>query len=200
MYLPHVTRTGLYANAKSIQRKSDAELKELYQLGLKMVHLGLESGDDVTLAAVKKWGNAETIITEAHRIIDTGMQLFVTVLLGIAPKDRSLIHARKTGEALSRINPRFVGALTVMPVQNTEFYHLVKSQTFSMLSPQEILNELKHMLEHTTMTSGYFYANHASNYLPLRIRMPREKQAALAQIEEALSGHVTLKPEYFRGL
>lgn len=199
-HLPHVSRTGLYANAKSIQRKSDPELKELYQLGLKMVHLGLESGDDVTLADVNKWGNAETIITQARRVIDAGMQLFVTVLLGIAPKERSLIHAEKTGVALSRINPRFVGALTVMPVDNTEFYRRLKTGAFSMLSPKEILYELKHMIEHTTMTSGYFYANHASNYLPLRIRMPREKQAALVQIEEALSGHIALKPEFFRGL
>ncbi len=199
-HLPFVSRTGLYANAKSIQRKSDPELKELYQLGLKMVHLGLESGDDVTLADVNKWGDAETIITQARRIIDSGMQLFVTVLLGIAPKERSLIHAEKTGLALSRINPRFVGALTVMPVDYTEFYHRVESGSFSMLSPLEILYELKCMIENTTMTSGYFYANHASNYLPLRIRMPREKQAAITQIEAALRGNVSLKPEYFRGL
>jgi radical SAM superfamily enzyme YgiQ (UPF0313 family) len=199
-HLPFVSRTGLYANAKSIQRKTDVELKELYQLGLKMVHLGLESGDDVTLADVNKWGNSETIVTQARRIIDAGMQLFVTVLLGIAPKERSQIHAEQTGLALSRINPRFVGALTVMPVGNTELYHRLQSGTFKIMSPQEILYELKTMIENTTMTSGYFYANHASNYLPLRIRMPREKQAAINQIEEALSGRVSLRPEYFRGL
>jgi radical SAM superfamily enzyme YgiQ (UPF0313 family) len=199
-HLPHITRTGLYANAKSVQRKSDIELKELYQLGLKMVHLGLESGDDVTLKDINKWGNAETITTQARRIIDAGMQLFVTVLLGIAQQERSLIHAEKTGLALSQINPRFVGALTVMPVGNTELYRRVESGTFNMLSPQEILHELKCMIENTTLTSGYFYANHASNYLPLRIRMPREKQAAIIQIEEALSGRITLKPEHFRGL
>jgi radical SAM superfamily enzyme YgiQ (UPF0313 family) len=199
-YLPHITRIGLYANAKSINRKSDKELKRLHELGLKMIHLGLESGDDTTLKVINKWGNAEIIADECKRIIDTGMQLFVTVLLGIAQKERSLIHAEKTGITLSRINPRFVGALTVMPIENTELYGQVQTGKFKMLSPTEILIELKHIILTTNMTSGYFYANHASNYLPLRIKMPREKQVALSLIDDALSGRTALRPEHFRGL
>jgi radical SAM superfamily enzyme YgiQ (UPF0313 family) len=199
-HLPNVTRTALYANAKSIQRKSDSELKELYQHGLKMVHLGLESGDDRTLASINKWGNSESAIQECRRIINSGMQLFVTVLLGIAQKKRSLIHAEKTGLALSQIDPRFIGALTVMPVPGTELYDQVQTGTFQLLSPQETLLELKQMITYTNMKSGYFYANHASNYLPLRIKMPREKQQALSQIEDALSGRTSLRPEFFRGL
>jgi radical SAM superfamily enzyme YgiQ (UPF0313 family) len=199
-YLPHVTRIGLYANAKSISKKTDIELIRLYELGLKMVYLGLESGDDITLKAINKWGNVESIIKESKRVIETGMQLFVTILLGIAQKERSLIHAETTGIALSRINPRFVGALTVMPIESTELYDQVKTGNFKMLTPNEILIELKHIIQTTNMTSGYFYANHASNYLPLRIKMPREKQLALSLIDDALSGHTALRPEFFRGL
>ncbi|MBN1600483.1 MAG: radical SAM protein [Chitinispirillaceae bacterium] len=199
-HLPHITRAALYANAKSISRKSDKDLQELYQRGLKMVHLGLESGDDSTLASINKWGDSESIIRESKRIIDSGMQLFVTVLSGIAQKERSLIHAEKTGTALSRINPRFVGALTVMPVPGTVLYDQLRNGSFILLTPEEILLELKTMIACTDMSSGYFYANHASNYLPLRIKMPRGKQLALSQIEDALSGRTSLKPEFFRGL
>jgi hypothetical protein len=63
-----------------------------------------------------------------------------------------------------------------------------------------MLQELFTMLSHTHMSRGLFMANHASNYLPLRVRMPGDRQAALDLIEKALAGKVDLKPEYLRAL
>ena len=199
-HLTNVSRVSTYANAKSISRKTDDELKELFRHGLKMIHLGLESGDDETLFSIQKWGNSETIIRESRRIIDAGMHLFVTVLLGIAGKERSLTHARLTGLALSRIDPRFVGALTFMPVENTALSDQINSGTFTLLTPREIMVEIRCLLENITLSSGYFYANHASNFLPLRVKLPREKPDALAMIDKAIHGTIALKPDMFRGL
>jgi radical SAM superfamily enzyme YgiQ (UPF0313 family) len=165
-----------------------------------MIHLGLESGDDATLLSIQKWGNSETIIRESRRVIDAGMHLFVTVLLGIAGKERSLIHARQTGLALSRIDPRFVGALTFIPIENTALSDQISAGTFSLLTPREIMVELRCLLENTTLSSGYFYANHASNYLPLRVKLPREKPDALSRIDKAIYGTIPFKPDTLRGL
>jgi hypothetical protein len=56
------------------------------------------------------------------------------------------------------------------------------------------------MVAETRLTQGLFHANHASNYLPIRARLPRDKDATLALIDKALSGNVALKPEFMRAL
>jgi hypothetical protein len=56
------------------------------------------------------------------------------------------------------------------------------------------------MLAATELTRGLFMSNHASNYLPLKVRMPKQKKEALAVLDEALAGRVALKPETLRGL
>ncbi len=197
---PNVQRIGSYANAKSLSRKTVDELKELRELGLRIVHLGLESGDDITLSKINKWGTSDVIIRECAKAQEAGINLFITVLLGIAGSERSHIHAQKTGEVLSVINPNYVGALSYIPVEHTPLEKEIQDGTFSVLSPEEILQELRTMLSFTTMTRGYFYANHASNYLPLRIRFPKDKASALATIDKALNGTIALTPEWMRGL
>jgi hypothetical protein len=69
-----------------------------------------------------------------------------------------------------------------------------------MITPQEMLRELRTMIAHTTLSRGLFHANHASNYLPIRARLPRDKEATLHLIDQALAGKVDLKPEYLRAL
>ncbi len=198
--LPWVSRVGTYANAKSIARKTPDELAQLKELGLRIIHMGLESGDDETLRRWGKWGDVSMIIEQGQKVREAGINLFTTVLLGLAGAERSSIHAEKTGIALTRINPNYVGALSLIPVENTPLYTQIQRGEFSLMRPLEILKELRIMLQFTDLRPGYFYANHASNYLPFRARLPRDKESALALIDKALKGEVNLTPEWLRGL
>jgi len=198
--LPWVSRVGTYANAKSIARKTPDELAQLKELGLRIIHMGLESGDDETLRRWGKWGDVSMIIEQGQKVREAGINLFTTVLLGLAGAERSSIHAEKTGIALTRINPNYVGALSLIPVENTPLYTQIQRGEFSLMRPLEILKELRIMLQFTDLRPGYFYANHASNYLPFRARLPRDKESALALIDKALNGEVNLTPEWLRGL
>lgn len=198
--LPWVSRVGTYANAKSIANKTLDELAQLKQLGLRIIHMGLESGDDETLRRCGKWGDVSMMIEQGQKVREAGINLFITVLLGLAGPQRSLIHAEKTGNALTQINPNYVGALSLIPVKNTPLYSQIQRREFNLMGPLETLKELRTMLQFTDLHPGYFYANHASNYLPLRARLPRDKETALALIDKALKGKVKLTPEWFRGL
>ncbi len=48
--------------------------------------------------------------------------------------------------------------------------------------------------------SGLFFSNHASNYLPVKARLPEGKERALDLIDMALKGKVGLRPEWMRAL
>ncbi|RJQ67112.1 MAG: radical SAM protein [Desulfobacteraceae bacterium] len=198
--LPWVTRVGCYANAKSLHMKSVEELRELHANGLGIVYLGLESGDDETLKAIHKGAGVEQMIERARKAKAAGLKLSVTVILGVAGRRRSRIHAVATGRAISAMDPDYVGALSLMLVPNTPMYAEYRAGRFTLLGPEEMLLELRAMFAHTHLSQGLFHANHASNYLPIRARLPKDKDAVLALIDEALAGKVGLKPEWLRGL
>ena len=198
--LPWVTRVGVYANAKSLKMKTPDELEALREHGIGIAYMGLETGDDVTLKQIDKGAKAETMILMGKKARDAGIKLSITVLTGIAGKERSRIHARETGRVLSAIDPEYVGALSLMLIPGTPLHKDYVAGRFPLLKPDEMLQELRMMIEHTALTRGLFHANHASNYLPIKARLPRDKAATLKLIDVALEGQLPLKPEWLRGL
>jgi radical SAM superfamily enzyme YgiQ (UPF0313 family) len=198
--LPWVTRVGAYANAKSLKRKGLDELRELRRLGLGIVYMGLETGDDETLRRIHKGADSAEMIAMGRKAREAGFKLSITVLLGIAGRDRSQIHARETGRVLTAIDPDYVGALSLMLIPGTPLYDDWQSGVFTLITPAEMLAELRTMLAETDLSQGLFHANHASNYLPIKARLPKDKAAVLRLVDRALAGEVSLKPEFMRAL
>jgi radical SAM superfamily enzyme YgiQ (UPF0313 family) len=198
--LPWVERVGVYANTKGLAMKSDAELAELVSLGLGIAYTGLESGDDETLAAVRKGADSQRMIDMGRKARAAGLKLSLTVLLGLAGVERSTIHAEATGRVLTAIDPEYVGALSLMLIPGTPLYDDYREGRFRLPDPMGMLAELRTMIAHTDLTNGLFHANHASNYLPIRAKLPEDKERTLALIDAALAGRVALKPEFLRAL
>jgi radical SAM superfamily enzyme YgiQ (UPF0313 family) len=198
--LPWVTRVGAYANAKSLDMKRPGQLEELRQHGLGILYMGVETGDDTTLAAICKGGSADHLIAMGRKAKAAGFKLSVTVLLGIAGRERSHVHAVETGRLLSALDPDYIGALSLMLIPGTPLFNDHQAGRFHMLDSMELLAELRELFSNTHLSKGLFHANHASNYLPIRARLPRDKEAVLKLIDQALDGQVTLKPEWLRAL
>lgn len=192
----------MYANANNILVKSIGELRQLREAGLGILYLGIESGDDDLLSWMKKGVTAGDMEKAGRRVKQAGIKLSVTVLLGIGGIDRSEVHARETGKLLSAIAPDYVGALTTMVVKGTPLYDLQQQGNFKLPSPFAILSELAAMLGHTEMTRGLFFANHASNYFPVRVRMPAEHDKVVEMIRTFVQqGDASfLKPDGMRRL
>ncbi len=199
---PGLKRIGMYANTKNILGKSGEELRRLREAGLGILYLGIESGDDDLLDWMKKGATSREMAEAGRRVRSAGIKLSVTVLLGIGGEGRSEEHARLTGKLLSAIDPDYVGALTTMVVKGTPLYDLQQQGGFTLPPAFDILSELAEMLAHTEMTRGLFFANHASNYLPVRVRMPSERNKTVEMIRKFVrEGDASfLKPEGMRRL
>lgn len=198
--LPWIERIGVYATGRSIRKKSDDDLRWLRENGLGIVYIGVESGDDETLRYVAKDSTADQLVEAGRRARAAGLKVSVTVLLGVAPPGRGLVHGRETGRVLTAMDPNYVGALSVIVCEGTALGELVARGEHKVPTPEELLAELREMLAATTLTRGLFMANHASNYLPLQLRMPAEKERGLALLDAALQGRVALRPEWARAL
>lgn len=198
--LPWVNRVSLYGNAKAIRNKSVEQLLELKSLGLHRVYMGLESGYDPVLTAIVKGADSTAMIEAGQRVKAANLFLSVTALLGIAGAALSQEHAKATGQVLSAMEPNQIGILTLMLLENTQLYQLEQAGEFNLPTQQEMLAELRTMVEHLTLKKGQLQSNHASNYLAINARMGRDKEAVLAAIDQALAGKTRLKPEYLRAL
>jgi radical SAM superfamily enzyme YgiQ (UPF0313 family) len=198
--LPWVERVGVYANTKSIKMKTNEELARLRKLGLKIAYMGLESGDNKVLEAIRKGADADKMITMGKKLKKAGIKVSVTVLLGLGGRKGSLDHARETGRVLTAMDPDFVGALSLMLIPGTELHDQYKNGEFQLPGPEEMLTELGAMIAATNLTDGLFHANHASNYVPIRAHLPQDKEKTLELISQALDGKLPLKPEYMRAL
>lgn len=199
---PRLERIGIYGNTKSILKKSVDDLRELKNLGVGIIYLGVESGDQVTLDRVNKGTTLDKTAEAAKRVKDAGIILSVTVLLGLGGVERSAIHAEETGKFLSRIDPDYAGALSVIIVPGTPLAEEVKKGTFQVPTPYQLLEELYIMIKNTNVTHTFFASNHASNYLPVKAWLPEEKEKTLQAIQYVLDKRdpALLRPEYMRAL
>jgi len=199
-HLPWVNRIGIYANTKGIHLKKEEELAELKRMGLGIMYMGIETGDDQTLVAIRKGANAQKMIDMGRKAMAAGIKLSVTVLLGIAGKERSLIHARETGTLLSALDPDYIGALTLMIIPGTPLADDLYTGKFELPDSRGMIMELREMIASTNITNGLFFSNHASNYLPIKARLPKDKDRTLNLIDMALGGQVNLREEWMRAL
>ncbi len=200
--LPGVERVGVYGNTKSILKKSPEELAELRKLGLGIIYLGVETGDQEILDRIRKGTRLDDTAAAVERVKAAGILISASVVLGLGGVERSQIHAERTGQFLSRIQPDFGAALSVTVVPGTPLAEEEASGAFKVPGVYMQLEELHTMLSEIEGGHMYFTSMHASNYLPLRGWIPEEKAELLGTIEQVLRSrdHRYLRPEFLRGL
>ncbi len=199
-HLPSVRRISSYASCGSILAKNIERLVELKKLGLSRLYMGLESGDDQVLEEIKKGSDSKEMIEAGRMVRQAGIFLSVTCLLGIAGQDKSSQHARATARVLCQMRPSQIAVLTLMLTGNTELAKKAGAGLFIMPPQQQLLEELRTMVAGLVDIRAQFQANHASNYLALDGRLPRDRQHFLNLLDLAIKGRIPLKEEILRAL
>jgi radical SAM superfamily enzyme YgiQ (UPF0313 family) len=200
-HIKGVKRVGTYANAKSILRKTIDELVELRELGLGIVYLGIESGNDELLKKINKGVTAAQMIQAGRRIKEAGIALSVTVILGLGGIEQGIEHAADTAGVLTAIDPDYASALTLMLMPGTPLHSEYLSGLFALPDKFDLLRELAIIIEKSDFSSCYFTSNHASNYLPIRARLPQEREMSVATIHNTIKKNdvKSLRAEFMRG-
>lgn len=194
---PALNRVGAYASPASLAGKSREELLLLRERRLRILYLGLESGDDVTLAAINKGCDSGRMAELALKARGAGMKLSVTAILGLGGRGRSLEHARGTAAWVNRVNPEYFSLLTLFHRHNEEFV-----RTLEQCSRRELMLEAREMLLRLSPERTILRSNHVSNFLELSGSYPRDRQRLIDQVElamvraEAYPGFLDQVPSY----
>ncbi|MGD2122758.1 MAG: radical SAM protein [Gemmatimonadota bacterium] len=197
---PGLRRVSCYATAKNVLEKTEDELRELKEAGLTLLYIGPESGDDVTLKRIVKGNTFDDHAVAARKAHAAGMKISVIMLLGVGGVDRSEEHASETARLVTEMDPEYLSALTLSIIPGTPLHRMMQKGKFELPPVEGLLRELRTIVAESEPSRAIFRTNHASNYLSLAGRLPRDRDAIVSEIDSALRGEVPLRPEYFRGL
>jgi len=181
---PTLERITVYGSARFIRLKDDSELKALREAGLGRIHMGLESGDDPTLARMGKGATAAESIEAGQKARRADIELSVYYLLGLGGRDRLEEHARASAEAINAMGPNFVRIRTLSPHPGTPLFDDALEGRFETPAPDEALRELG-LLVSGLSGPTMLLSDHISNYINLTGRLPEDKSELLAELEAA---------------
>jgi radical SAM superfamily enzyme YgiQ (UPF0313 family) len=183
---PGLERITIYGSAKFLTTKSREEWRRVAAAGITRIHSGLESGDPVTLAAIAKGVDPEGAARAFGHVMAAGIELSVYLMVGVAGRARSREHAEGSARVLNRASPDFVRLRTFVPIPGTPWCERWQRGELELLDAYQALAETRLLVElldgPTTLLS-----DHLSNFLDLRGRLPGDRAAMLAAIDEALA-------------
>jgi radical SAM superfamily enzyme YgiQ (UPF0313 family) len=200
--LPGIERIGTYATPQDILRRNSDELRELRQLKLGIFYTGLETGDNELLQKIGKGVGSDEVVESGKKVKGAGISFSVTIILGLGGVEGSKKHVLETAKILTKIDPDYVGALTLTLVPGTPLYEQWERNEFHPLSPFQSLEELRLIIGNSNFTDCFFSSMHASNYLSIRGKLPKDKERMLRELENVLAARdpSLLRPEFLRGL
>jgi radical SAM superfamily enzyme YgiQ (UPF0313 family) len=178
-FFPEVNKYGIYGSVFSLRGKSLEELEELRGNGLKYIYLGIESGDEEVLRKMNKFVARAEMIDSCRRVLEAKITLSVTIILGLGGIERSDEHIDASSDIINRIRPTHVSLLKLLlkhsPLKNDESFFKFDSGYYR----REIERFIRNIAVRTI-----FRADHASNYLPLKGVLPRDREKLCRLLEE----------------
>ncbi|MBK5093013.1 MAG: radical SAM protein [Actinobacteria bacterium] len=184
---PRLERISCYGGARFIRGRDVADLTRLAEHGLKIIYMGLESGDDEILRRVRKGVTADDYVKAAEKVKQAGIELSVYVLAGLGGRGRTREHAINSALTLNRMKPDYIRIRTLVILPGVPMYEEVLSGEFEECSGREIAQETRLLLSHLDVEGARFLSDHVSNYLPLYGRLPEDREELIAAIDQVLA-------------
>jgi radical SAM superfamily enzyme YgiQ (UPF0313 family) len=134
---------------------------------------------------------------------------FINGLGGFGNEEVSKAHALESADLVNQICPSddrlwYIAFLSLMIPPGTVLYEKKEKGEFIEMNSNDILTELKLFIETINFknkkTNCIFRSNHASNYLPIRGTLERDKAKILETINFGLTHKEVLRPDYYRAL
>lgn len=181
-----VQRISSYALPADIMNKSEDELKEIRNLGLKLLYIGIESGDDELLKLINKSETYSSTVEGILKAHNAGIDTSIMVINGLGGKLYSKQHAIHSAELVNAINPKYLSVLTLSLPFGQKHYEKKFGGKYEQQTLKELAFELKHFVEHVEVNNSIFRSDHISNNLALKGVLSKDKRRIIENLNEAI--------------
>jgi radical SAM superfamily enzyme YgiQ (UPF0313 family) len=201
-YYPDVQRIASYCLPRNLLNKTVDELAELREMGLSLMYVGCESGDDEVLNLVDKGESYQSSLQALEKIKAAGMQSSVMILNGLGGPQLSEQHALNSARLMNAAQPDYLSTLVVEFPMGSERFEKNFDGRWRKLDKLELFREMEILLDNLQLERTVFRSDHASNYLVLKGVLGKDKQKLLATVRTAINqpGVIPLRQEWQRGL
>lgn len=201
-YFPDLQRISAYCLPRNIKYKSVEELRQLQQLGLNLVYVGCETGDDLILEKIAKgetWNSSRDALIKLQQ---AGIKRSVMILNGLGGVIFSEQHALNSARLMNEAQPEYLATLVVTFYKGTERFQAGYNNEFIPLDTIQLAQEMEMMLSTLELDKTIFRSDHASNYLVLKGVLNKDRDRLLNMVRQSISnpGSVPLRSESQRGL
>jgi len=201
-YLPQVSRVSSYCLPRNLKNKTVQQLAELKALGLTLVYVGCESGDNEVLRLINKGETFDSSLEALLKLKHAKIKSSVMILNGLGGPQLSKQHALNSAKLMNLAQPEYLSTLVVSFPMGLERFAKPFNGTFKELSQAQLFQEMEYLLSALTLDKTIFRSDHASNYLVLKGVLGKDKTQLLTQVRLALRqpNAINLRQEWQRGL
>ncbi|MDP2969952.1 MAG: radical SAM protein [Deltaproteobacteria bacterium] len=186
---PKIDRITTYARARTLSHKSVDDLRRLKQAGLTRIHTGMESGSTRVLKMIKKGMTPEEVVTGGRHVMEAVIELSEYIMPGIGGRTMSEEHATETARLLNLIRPHFIRVRTFAMHPQSPMQKMVREGTFVPLTEDEIVAEIRLLVNHLDNMHSYFSCNDFSLNLLMQVDgfLDEKKEDMLKELDAFLS-------------
>ncbi len=201
-FFPKLERVTAYCLPRNIKNKTVEELAELRKLGLSMVYVGCESGDDKVLECIEKGETFDSSKDALLKLKAAGIKSSVMILNGLGGQKFSRQHAINSAKLMNETQPEFVSTLVVSFPMGEERFRAGFNGEYIPLEQGQLFEEIRLLIDSLELDDTVFRSDHASNYLVLKGNLGADKARLLQTIDLAINkpGAIPLRQEWQRGL
>lgn len=184
-YYPKAESIGCFARITDITPKTTEQLRELRRLGYNSLTIGVEAGDDESLAFMHKGFGTKEIIKECKRLDEVGMEYNFFYLAGIYGSGHWEVGAKNTAKVFNQFRPKIIvnSMLTIYPT--SELYQEIQDGNWAEETEIEKLLELRILIQNLEIPT-YFATMGASNCINIQGHLPKDKAKMIKWLDDVI--------------
>ena len=181
-----IQRISSYALPKDILSKTDNELKDLRNHGLKLLYIGIETGDDELLKRINKGETFNSTVDGILKAHEAGIDTSIMIINGLGGKKYAETHALRSAEVINKINPKYLSTLTLSFPYGIDHFQKRFDDTYQQQTIIELFEELKVFIQNLNVENTIYRSDHVSNNLILKGILSKDQKQLIDTLDWAI--------------
>ena len=196
-YLPNIQRVSSYCLPRNLKNKTVEELSELQQMGLTLMYIGCESGDNDVLSSIHKGEDYQSTLNALLKIKQSHMKSSVMLINGLGGQHMTEQHALNSAKLMNEAQPEYLSTLVLTLHKGLDYYKQQVGEHYTPLTQLQLFQEMELLMSKLELENTIFRSDHASNSLILKGVLNKDKQQLLKTVQHAIKEPMSLSiPRY----
>ena len=181
-YLVKCQTMAMFASIRDIKNKEVWQLRKLKAMGINGLSIGVESGDDETLALANKGYTSTDILEQCRKLDEANIEYYFVYMTGLAGKGGGYRNAINSAKLFSQLNPYFISVDSLTLFDDTELYKMAQQGLFVPADEKERIRELQVFINNLNIRT-HLFANTISNYASVTAYLPYDREKVTNELQ-----------------